>query len=798
MVDSLSERKMYFNTPLGERLPDSAGSPIGVVRLDPDKSYTGTAELLQQVINEDSDEAWNRIKKKIDYTYKGLELALGPLRRSAGIEEEIKKRLGKGQKLLFKPNLVNILNIDPQNHGPALGHMACTEWPFVAALMRWFHDTLGICYHQMAIGEAATMMSASSALFSMINPTGTAVTTEAVIEGRAGDFYGGWGFYFVRKYLTDYAESNDDPMRGYEASVNGAYAPPGHVEGELRVYDLNRLCDDPRKGREIEVPGGVNFQRITLHKAIIGGDPDDAQDRKAYPGCVLVNVPKFKVHIQALLTNVIKNLGIGLYPMQFSKSGQCCWEYSNPHNEVPGMKGGLPHSIWVADMDLESCLPKMDRSGQPIVRKTGGLSASQVDIIKAVQNQDIFMIHVVDGIEATNFDHQGTDYSTLEPEGMIFAGLDPIATDWLCARYMFSNVPMKEALESGVDDGADGRFPQAVPVPVVEGRDIVTSAGYDCPIARYDLFTMAEARGLGARNYHALGWDMVNESPIVSVDGHLGFVKDGVFADIVTKTLFYDIYKLLWDLQKTVIAYFTAHDQLMGTSYKNALLDAFDEHGDGIIRYDEIGKKGITSLMLHQGGYMVSCIGIDPLAPISGPAKLGIKMFKLEDPQMNPREYNILQEYSFSSVCLMAYRMSQLETENPDFFVPGMTWGKGKWPSFQTAQYIRMGISLYGPGFPLRITYPSLYGSALFYADMTQNEGRYLGAFGGQMTAEPLINYLEEMQKDGSKPLDFVFHVPPGYEKIGGVPLPNVAATNDPARVMTVWFKGGEEIWGEI
>jgi hypothetical protein len=449
-------------------------------------------------------------------------------------------------------------------------------------------------------------------------------------------------------------------------------------------------------------------------------------------------------------------------------------------------------------MDGDSCLPKMDRLGNPIVKKTGGLSATMVDIIKAVQNQDIFMIHVVDGIEATNCDHQGTELSVKTSEGMIFAGLDPVATDWLCARYMFCNVPMKEALGIEIDDGTGGRFPQAVPVPVREGTDIVTSQGYDCPLARYNLFAMAEARGLGARAYHALGWDMVGQNPIVSLEGHLGRVDGGAFTDIVTKTLFYDVYKLLWDLQKTVFGYLSAVDALTGSFYKKALLDTFDEDGDGIVWYHETGKKGIASLMLHQGGYMVSCIGTDPLASLSAPVKMGTRMFKLGGAQRNPHGYDILQEYSFSTVCLTAYRMSQLETENPDFFVPGMTWGRGKWPSVQTAQYIGTGMSLYGLSFPLQITYPSLYGSALFYADMTQNEARYLGAFGGQMMAEPLLNYLAEMQKDGSKPLDFIFHVPPGYDKIGGVPLPNVVATDDPAKIMTVWFKGGEEIWGEI
>ena len=104
--------------------------------------------------------------------------------------------------------------------------------------------------------------------------------------------------------------------------------PPGRASDKLMVYDLNRIFDDPSKGREIEVPEGVNFKSITLHKAIVGGSTDDSKDISDYPGSILVNVPKFKVHSITLFTNVIKNLGIGLYPMQSAKKGNRQWDYS--------------------------------------------------------------------------------------------------------------------------------------------------------------------------------------------------------------------------------------------------------------------------------------------------------------------------------------------------------------------------------------------------------------------------------------------------------------------------------------
>lgn len=374
----------------------------------------------------------------------------------------MKSRLNRGQKLLFKPNLVNPFCIETGTFAPGMRSTACTEWPFIAALMRWFHDDLDVSYYRMCIGEAATLLPVVPKIFTHFNPDKKTITPEAVIEGRSGNFYGGWGFFFARKYLAESMEPGgaENPMNGYEESADGAYLAPGLVKDRLMVYDLNRISDDPSKGRSIPVPGGVNFTSITLHKAIVGGSPDDPGDRAAYPGSILVNVPKFKVHAIALFTNVIKNLGIGLYPMQHASSGGSRWDYSNPQGSVPGMKGMLPHNVWTSYINEKTFLPDRDEAGNAIVRKTGGITATMIDIIRAVQSQDIFMIHVVDGVEAINLDHQGILPGVKEPEGMVFAGLDPVAVDLLCARYMFSNVPIKDALQQPLEDGNGGRFPQ--------------------------------------------------------------------------------------------------------------------------------------------------------------------------------------------------------------------------------------------------------------------------------------------------------------------------------------------------
>jgi len=789
-------QKALVDSPIGKQEIDTSGPPLGVVRMDPEKSYSNTGELLQKYINEGDQSAWDMIKSKIDYTYQNLDYALQALDIESGYSHEIQKRLVKGQKLLFKPNTVIVQVIDPQTHGPGPMSGGNTEWPFMAALMRWYHDKLNVSYHQMSLGEAATAMPGMAAYYSMINPEGKEITTEAALEGRSGNFYGGWGFYFVRQYLSETLSpgASDDPMAGYEESTNGTYLTPGQANDKLMVYDLNRLVDDPSKGREVEVPGGINYQTITLHKAIIGGAPDDAADLEAYPGCVLINVPKFKVHAITLFTNIMKNLGIGLYPMQHTSSGGHEWDYSVPPKKIPGMKGGIPHEVYHPDIDINTGLPKRDASGNYIVKKTGGITATMIDIIQAVKNQNIFMMHVVDGIEMINVDHTGSLLAQALPEGMVFAGIDPVAADLLCARYMFSNVPIKDALETGMDDGNGGIFPQKVPIAKIEGPNIVTESGYDCPLTRDICFKNAEAAGLGIRKYYVVGKDQVTDLSLVSVQGHLGSISANRFSDLITQHLYYDCYKIPWDLQKTAFSYLEAVDQLEGSTLKQDFLDAFDETGSGEVTYEEFGHKGTWGALLFSGGEGLSMSGTDRLGYLKNSYNRAT-MLKNSDPLMNVDGHDLYKDLFIGTAMVAAFTISQMEIEGPDPFLPGLTFGNGKWPSFSLSRFFQMGSSLYGEGFPNAVAYPSLYSAAFFYADHTQNGGRYSGEIRMEPNPDALDRYMADVSSDQDKKLDFTFFVPAGYENLGGNMVPNVAVTDDPAKILTVAFQGGKEVW---
>jgi uncharacterized protein DUF362 len=788
---------MIVESPLGRRPVDRDGAPVAVVRVDPRRSYADVGRLLQRYLNDSDQAAWAEIKARIDYTYETMDLALAPLASVTRLRDELAARVREGRKLLFKPNLVRPIVIDFQTRGPDRGSTACTEWAFMAALMRWFHDKLGIRYHQMSVGEAGTAIPALAAQYTALHAGQRRVTPEAVIEGRSGDFYGGWGFYFARKYLAETrGDPGDDPMAGHAESVAGTYIPPGHVHDRLMVYDLNRIFDDPTKGRRVAVPDGVNFASITLHKVVVGGTPGDAADREAYPGCVLINVPKLKVHSIALFTNVIKNLGIGLYPMQSSESAQPKWEYSIPHGVTPGVKAGIPHQVWVSDIDHATGLPRRDRNGAYVVEKTGGINATMVDIIQAVKSQGIFMVHVVDAIEAINLDHTGNLPGTKEPEGLVFAGLDPVAMDLLGARYMFSNVPLGDAVSSGVEDGHGGHFPQRVPLPAVKGNAIVTETGYDCPLARDTSLRTAEERGLGARRYHVLGWDTVANSALVSLDGHLGTARDGTFVDLVTGTLYFDAYKMAWDLQRTAFGYLEAVDRLAGSSLKKQFLESFDEDADGVVTYDEFGKTGVLGTLLHLGGDAQSRAGTEPFGYLSGPFRAATTMLRCTEASWNRGGHDLLRDYFCSRALMAAYRMSQVDAESPDPRLPGLVWGKGKWPSWEFAWHVYVGATLYGPRFPHTIGFPGMYALAFRYADLIQTGGRYAGDVRTQPSPGALDRYVAAVLKEHEPPLDFTVYVPSGYESVGGRPVPNVRAATDPAQVWTASFMSGRETWG--
>ena len=268
---------------------------------------------------------------------------------------------------------------------------------------------------------------------------------------------------------------------------------------------------------------------------------------------------------------------------------------------------------------------------------------------------------------------------------------------------MFSNVPIKEAIAANMDDGSGGSFPQAVPIPVIEGNNIVAKLGFDCCISRDRTLEQAEKRGLGQRKYYVVGHDNITNLPMVSIQGHLGSVNDGVFSDVITSTLYFDVYKLPWDLQKTAFSYFDAVDKLTGSSLKKEFLEAFDEDGDGIVTYEEFGKKGLWGPGLLVLGEYISLMASEIFGYLKGAFLMGTTRLRMSTPLWNPLGHDLAKEFFYGVACVAALRISQADMEAPDPFLPGLTFGKGKWPSHQLASYFGTASNIYGREFPNKL-----------------------------------------------------------------------------------------------
>jgi hypothetical protein len=773
---------------------DSSGSAIGAARMDPKEAYRAIPALLKKYIDGRSERSWAAIARRIDSIFAAVGTAMAALDKDDPFSSEVRQLVGSGKKLFFKPNLVQLPSLDPETHEPLL-FGACLPWEFLAALMRWFHDKVGISYHQMAVGEAGTATPVTAYSFSQIWGV-PKVTAQMVMEGKLAEHYGGWGFYFARKYLAERhpARHGDNPLAGYDESISGHCLPPGRVADKLLLYDLNQIDDARTNGREVAVPDGINYRTIILHKAIVGGDPNDPADRRDWPGCVLVNVAKLKIHLLELFTCAVKNLGVGLYPMQANESrqpGRVRWKYALPSLEIPMLKMRLPHSRWVVQYNEETLTPLVSREGDYVWQQTGGMEATMADIIQAVKGQGVKMLHVVDAVEATNINHCAPG-ATAVPEGFIFASNDVVAVDSLSARYLFSMLPQAEA------DGVRQKFQfksdviQKVPMPEIKGKDIVSRQGYDSPYSRYGALEHCEKRGLGQRLYHVEGKDLWQGGGLASRKQRLGRLKRGTFVELFTSTLYHTPNKPLWDLQATCLKYLELNDQLTGSDFKRRILEAFDENRDGVIDYMETGRG--DSQVLNAYGMSLMTQKLDALLALELRFLIASTQLRRLRAEWSGRFRALGEGNLLAQALSMAFKLTNQKKEAPDPLFPGRKYGRGKWPSFQYAIQRQICSRVFGQQYPLSFDLGmSPYGCAFQYADRTCNEGRYCQP--GERTGKEIDRYHAD-RKGGADELPFTFYVPAGLG-LGSAMIPNVAETDDRDLIFTAKFNDGI-VWKDL
>lgn len=785
-------------SPIGKRRLDNTGAAVGAARMNPDRAYGAISMLLKEYIDSGSETAWREIELRIDNIYDTVSNAMEALDGEVSFSEDVIKHLEAGKKLLFKPNMVSLPTLDPSTHGPGLIGV-CTPWEFITTVMRWFHDKRGISYHQMALGEAGSRTSMAAVMASKAFGGGI-VTTQALMEGKCGENYGGWGFYFARKYLAGCHDPNhtDDPMSGYEESVSGVCLPPGKIHDRLLIYDLNKIANDFSNGRDVPVVDGINYKTITLHKAIIGGDPNYPQDLRNWPGCVLVNVPKLKIHGVELFTCAAKNLGIGLYPTEANtsrESGKFRWKYAMPNLEIPFLKMVLPHRRWVIESDEETGAPIRDKDGNYIWKKTGGLEATIADAIQAVRGQGIMMLHVVDAIETTNINHLGHEGRTPVPEGFVFASTDPVAVDVCTSRYLFTMVPMVEADEIRKEYNLTSDVIQKVPMPRMEGVNIVTGEGYDSSFSRYGTLKHCEDRGLGQSRFYVVGKDLWQGGSLASLGQHLGRVDGGVFAELLTTTLYHTPDKPLWDLQATCLEYLELNDRLTGSDFKRKILEAYDENGDGIIDYLETGREQSLLMVSHLMSLIIQ--NINPFKALKLRFLISTAPLKRLKKEWNLDNHNFGEQVMMGQALVKAFAMSKAKKETPDPLFPRMTWGKGKWPSLQYAMHQQMFARIHGQAFPDRFDLTmSPYGCSFRYTDTKWNGAKYCNAQAMAQNEDIIGNYHKAVERGGDL-LPFTFYVPQGLGSVGNTRVPNVEETEDPQLIFTASFNG-KEVWRDL
>lgn len=775
--------EIIVNSEIGKKNIDSKGSAISAVRLDGSKAYDEIPTLLQKFIDYNDYSAWGKIVKKIDYIYYNVDYLLSKLDKETNFKDKIKDDINKGKKILLKPDITNSVIIDPITHNKTNTKNISTEWPIVAAIMKWFHDELNISYSKMSIGDASPSTFIISKYFSKI--AGKEITTGAVIEGKSGDFYGGWGFYFVRKYLKEcnLYSHRDNPMNGYEESIEGIYLAPGEVYNKLMVYDLNKIEKGLNRGRVIQVDDGENYKEIMIHKVLIGANKNDKDDIYKYPGSILINIPRVKIDDYDMLSSAIKNIGIGLYPSRYDENS----------------KERLIYSPWVMETDKDTGLPRLNENKEYIKYKTKGMFGTEIDMIKAIKSQDIFMIHIADTIEIIN------------KEGFIFSSLDCVAIDLFTSRYCFKTVPMSKGIELKEKNNWKTEFIQDVPIAQIENNNIITTHGYDSPLFRYDLYDYAQKRDIGSQLYYVVGMDNLTKKALVSLQGHLGKIDQDTFIEIITENFYYSSSTIMHSLQETIFSYLQSYDKLTNSSTFDTIMDIYDENKDGIVDYNEKGR-GFENIICN-----ISKEAYKAFDESYGRLKINfiiIKSFlKNVSKDWNIGCHDFFIDKNYINIAQVAYQMSQYEEINDDLFIENMQFGKGMWPSIKTAEYVLYMTYIYGSITQNDININSLYGWAFQYADKVLNSGKYTKKIKENLISlefaheiinknliinklnnnieNPIKEYFEDIY-NGADLLNFTLYVPYDFVYIQGVRIPNVEGTDDKNKIFTVSFS---EIW---
>ena len=125
-------------------------------------------------------------------------------------------------------------------------------------------------------------------------------------------------------------------------------------------------------------------------------------------------------------------------------------------------------------------------------------------------------------------------------------------------------------------------------------------------------------------------------------------------------------------------------------------MDAFDENDDSIIDYDEKGRSGCETAQFSMLAYALNLQFADEFGALKDNFIESLFFIKYSNPDWNAHGHDFTREKVLLFKAARAFEMSKSEVATSDLFIPGMSWGKGIWPSWQTVTYMIFTDFIYG------------------------------------------------------------------------------------------------------
>ena len=131
-------------------------------------------------------------------------------------------------------------------------------------------------------------------------------------------------------------------------------------------------------------------------------------------------------------------------------------------------------------------------------------------------------------------------------------------------------------------------------------------------------------------------------------------------------------------MQKTILSYAKAHDDLTGSTLLREFMDTFDENNDGIIDYDEMGRKGFWNTVPYLAVHSMD-LGLEgEYGPLKGNFNANANRIKVVNKNWNPQGHDFASEFLLELIGEVAFALSQSAELRADHLCPGHEFWPGQ------------------------------------------------------------------------------------------------------------------------